>query len=259
MESVISKAIIERYFNKLLFNLKIDCAIVGSGPSGLVCAYALAKAGRKVAIFEKRLRPGGGITGGAMLFNEIIFPDSLSDFLSEMGIRYKAIDGNSELLSSDSIEVASALTYRAVNAGANIFNGISVEDLIYKNGKVSGIVINWTEVLENGLHVDPLMIEAKTVLDAGGHHAELTAKFAKKAGIKLNTETGSIMGEKPMWAEEGEKATVENTAEVFPGLFVSGMAANGVYGSFRMGPIFGGMIYSGLKASELILSSLEQQ
>ncbi|HOK04742.1 MAG TPA: hypothetical protein PLN24_05785, partial [Victivallales bacterium] len=85
-----------------------------------------------------------------------------------------------------------------------------------------------------------------------------TAKFAKKAGIKLNTKTGSIIGEKPMWAEEGEKSTIENTAEVFPGLFVSGMAANSVFGSFRMGPIFGGMIYSGLKAAELIISSLEQ-
>ncbi len=259
MEAVISKAIIEKYFNKLISNLTIDCAIVGSGPSGLVCAYALAKAGRKVAIFEKNLRPGGGIPGGAMLFNEVIFPDSLSDFLSEMGIRFKHVPDNSDLLSSDSIEVTSALTYRAVNAGANIFNGIIVEDLIYKKGRVAGLVINWGKVIESGLHVDPLMIEAKTVLDAGGHNAELTAKFAKKAGIKLNTETGTIMGEKPMWAEEGEKTTIENTAEVFPGLFVSGMAANAVYGSFRMGPIFGGMIYSGLKASELIISALENQ
>lgn len=258
MEAAISKAIIERYFNKLLSNLKLDCAIVGSGPSGLVCAYALAKAGRKVALFEKRLKPGGGITGGAMLFNEIVLPESLSDFLDEMGIRHRPVPDDSELLVCDSIEVSSALTYQAVHAGASIFNGISVEDLIYKDKRVCGVVINWTEVLENGLHVDPLMIEAKTVLDAGGHHAELTAKFARKAGIKLKTETGGIMGEKPMWAEEGEKSTIENTAEAFPGLFVSGMAANGVYGSFRMGPIFGGMIYSGLKVSELIISSLEE-
>jgi len=259
MEAIISRAIIESYFKKLTSNLYLDCAIVGSGPSGLVCAYSLAKAGIKTAIFEKRLKPGGGITGGAMLFNEIVLPDSLSDFLSEMGIRYKKSEQNSELIVCDSVETAAALTYKAVHAGANIFNGITVEDIVFKNKKVSGIVINWTEVLSAGLHVDPLTIESKTVLDAGGHDAELTAKFAKKAGIKLNTKTGSIIGEKPMWAEEGEKSTIENTAEVFPGLFVSGMAANGVFGSFRMGPIFGGMIYSGLKAAELIISSLEQR
>jgi thiamine thiazole synthase len=64
------------------------------------------------------------------------------------------------------------------------------------------------------------------------------------------------MGERPMWAEKGEQATVENTKQVFPGLYVSGMAANGVYGSFRMGPIFGGMFFSGRKAAHLILEEL---
>jgi thiamine thiazole synthase len=34
------------------------------------------------------------------------------------------------------------------------------------------------------------------------------------------------------------------------------MAANGVSGSFRMGPIFGGMLLSGEKAANLILKAL---
>ena len=100
------------------------------------------------------------------------------------------------------------------------------------------------------------MVMARVVLDGTGHDASLTAKVAQKAGIKLNTPTGGIMGEKPMWAEAGERATVDNTREVYPGLFVSGMAANGVFGSARMGPIFGGMFRSGQRASELIRMSL---
>ena len=258
MEHLISSAIIDRYFAKLKAYLKIDCAIVGSGPSGLICGYYLAKAGYKTAIFERRLKPGGGITGGAMLFNEIVFPSSLIEFLTQFGIRTARVSGTDDFVTADSVEVASALTYQAVHAGAVIFNGICVEDLLMKEGRIAGLVINWNEVLQNGLHVDPLMIESKTVLDAGGHDAELTAKFARKAGIKLKTKTGGIMGEKPMWAEEGEKSTVDNTSSVFPGLFVSGMAANGVHGSFRMGPIFGGMIYSGQKAAELIIEELER-
>lgn len=258
MEHLITSAIIDRYFAKLKANLKLDCAIVGSGPSGLVCGYCMAKAGYKVAIFERRLKPGGGITGGAMLFNEIVFPTTLNDFLAEFGIRATRVPGTDDFVTTDSVEVASALTYQAVHAGAVIFNGICVEDLLMKEGRIAGLVINWNEVLQNGLHVDPLMIEAKTVLDAGGHDAELTAKFARKAGVKLKTKTGGIMGEKPMWAEEGEKSTIDNTSSVFPGLFVSGMAANGVHGSFRMGPIFGGMIYSGQKAAELIIEELER-
>jgi len=50
---------------------------------------------------------------------------------------------------------------------------------------------------------------------------------------------------------------VENTKEVYPGLFVAGMGANAVYGAPRMGPIFGGMLLSGEKAAKLILKKLK--
>jgi thiamine thiazole synthase len=47
---------------------------------------------------------------------------------------------------------------------------------------------------------------------------------------------------------------VENTREVYPGLFVSGMAANAVCGGYRMGPVFGGMLLSGRKAAQEIIA-----
>jgi thiamine thiazole synthase len=128
--------------------------------------------------------------------------------------------------------------------------------VVFKGERVAGVVINWSPILSQGLHVDPLVFMARCVLDATGHHAELTAKVSKKAGIQLHTETGKVMGERPMWAEEGERATVANTSRVYPGLYVSGMAANGVHGSFRMGPIFGGMLLSGRKAAKLMLAEL---
>jgi thiamine thiazole synthase len=43
---------------------------------------------------------------------------------------------------------------------------------------------------------------------------------------------------------------------IYPGLYVSGMAANNVSGGFRMGPIFGGMLKSGRKVAGLILEEL---
>src|SRR4030066_1490283 len=72
MERAVSLGIINSCFQKLKDNLSVDCAIVGGGPSGLVAAYCLAKAGRKVSLFERRLAPGGGMWGGAMMFNQII-------------------------------------------------------------------------------------------------------------------------------------------------------------------------------------------
>ncbi|MEG2755540.1 MAG: FAD-dependent oxidoreductase, partial [Mucinivorans sp.] len=55
METVVSRSIVESYFGKLKNNLEIDAAVVGGGPSGLVAAYFLAKAGKKVALFERKL------------------------------------------------------------------------------------------------------------------------------------------------------------------------------------------------------------
>ena len=196
------------------------------------------------------LRAGGGVWGGAMLNNEIVIQGDMVPLLEELGIR--STDIGDGLVRADSVETASALIYRAVHAGVAIFNSDTVEDVMYKRERVAGVVINWTPVLIQGLHVDPLMVTAKAVLDGTGHDAQLTAKVAKKAGIRLDTPTGGIVGEKAMWAEVGEQATVENTREVYPGLFVSGMAANGVFGSARMGPIFGGMVRSGQRAADLI-------
>ncbi|MFA7185618.1 MAG: hypothetical protein WC082_12025 [Victivallales bacterium] len=77
-------------------------------------------------------------------------------------------------------------------------------------------------------------------------------------GVKLNTSTGGMVGEKSMEADTGERQTVENTREVYPGLFVSGMAANAVCGGYRMGPVFGGMLLSGKKAAEDMIIGMKK-
>ena len=106
------------------------------------------------------------------------------------------------------------------------------------------------------LHIDPLAIRSKLVIDATGHDCEICRLVTEKVGGKLRTATGKIMGEKSMWAEIGEKKVSENTKEVYPGLIVAGMAAIAVFGSPRMGPIFGGMLLSGKKAAQLAMELL---
>jgi len=63
-ETVVTRAITERYLKKFLDCVELDVAVVGGGPAGLVAAYFLAKAGRKTALFERKLSIGGGIWGG---------------------------------------------------------------------------------------------------------------------------------------------------------------------------------------------------
>ncbi len=255
-ENLISSAIIRSFSDKLLENLNIDVAIVGGGPSALVAAKYLAENGVKVAIFERKLAPGGGTWGGGMLFNEVVVQNEALSILDDFGITHKPIADAPGYHTLDSVEMASGLIFGALKAGAKIFNTVSVEDIVFKEGKVGGLVINWTPVERLGMHVDPLTVLSKCILDGTGHPSEIMNLAVRKAQVKLSTPDGTVMGEKPMWVESGEPSTIENTKEYFPGLFACGMSANNVMGGYRMGPVFGGMLLSGKKAAALIAESL---
>jgi thiazole biosynthesis enzyme len=250
----ISRAIIENYSEKLLKNLETDVAIVGAGPSSLVAAYYLAKAGKKVAIFEKKLAPGGGMWGGGMMFNEIVVQKEAKKILDEFDIRSREVEKG--YFTADSVEAVAALTYKAVNAGVTLFNLVTAVDVMFQRGRVTGLVINWTPVDHTKLHVDPLTVRSKYVIDASGHPSEIAQILQNKMGVRLKTRTGKIMGEKSMWADAAEEDIMRNTKEMYPGVYVIGMAANAVFGSPRMGPIFGGMLLSGKKAAEILIKKL---
>ena len=253
---IISKAIIESFMQDFIDYTDIDVAIGGGGPAGITAGYYLAKAGLKVALFERKLSIGGGMWGGGMMFNKIVVQEQSRRILDEFGIKTKRYEEDYYI--ADSIESTSTLCSKATKAGLKIFNLISIEDvMVHENDNISGLVLNWSAVESGGLHVDPLTIRTKAVIDATGHDCEIVKIVQRKIGDKLNTETGKILGEKSMWAEIGEKALMDNTKEVYPGLYVTGMAANAVYGSPRMGPIFGGMLLSGEKVAQILIEKLK--
>lgn len=249
-EIEISKAIISSYHDKLISCLNVDVAIVGAGPAGMACGYYLARKGKSVAIFERKLSAGGGMWGGGIMFNEIVVQEKAKGILDEFEVRTRPVRGGYYL--ADSVEAVSTICSKTVKAGARIFNLISAEDLMVRKNRVCGLVLNWTAVEMAKLHVDPITMAARFVVDATGHAAELARLAERKSGIPLKTKTGKVMGEGSMWAEAAEDMIVKNSKEAAPGLYVCGMCANAVFGGPRMGPIFGGMLLSGKKiASEL--------
>lgn len=247
----VTREIFNRFHKEFNDNLEVDVALAGAGPANMVAARKLAEAGKKVVIFERKLSPGGGMWGGGMNFPVIVVQEGSKRLLEEVGV--KLSPGKPGYYTADSIEAVCKLMAGAIDAGARLFNAMTVEDVMMRKDKVTGFVINWTGVDMTGMHVDPLTIRAKTLIDGTGHPAEVCDLVARKTG-KLSTPSGGIEGERSMWAEAGESTVVENTGEVYPGLYVVGMAANAVHGSPRMGPIFGGMLLSGEKAARLILT-----
>ena len=252
----ITKAIVERYMNKFIDSLNQDVIIAGAGPAGLTTAYYLAKQGFKVSIFERKLSIGGGMWGGGMMFNEIVVGEDGKKILDEFDINSVKYDEG--YYTADSVEAISTICSKATKAGVKIFNCISVEDVMIEKNSVCGVVINWSSVDIAGLHVDPLSVRSKYVVEATGHPLEVLQILEKKVEGDLFTKTGKIMGEKSMNAEIGEKTVVKNTKEIYNNVYVVGMAANAAFGTNRMGPIFGGMLLSGKKLSDILIKKLEE-
>lgn len=250
-EIEITRRIVEVFTREFLDSLEVDVAIAGGGPSGMTAAYYLARDGCRVSVFERDLHVGGGMWGGGMMFPRIIVQEEAVEILGEFGVNLES-SGDGYLV-GDSVEVVSKVTAAAIDAGARVWVGMSVEDvMIRENDAIAGVVLNWRAVELSGLHVDPLAVEAKVVIDATGHDCNVVRTVQRKIpGCRIETAGGVVVGEKPMWAEVGEREIVDNTREVYPGMMVCGMAANTAFGSPRMGAIFGGMFQSGRKAARL--------
>ncbi|MDT7902715.1 MAG: sulfide-dependent adenosine diphosphate thiazole synthase [Caldivirga sp.] len=252
-ESEITRAIVKYALRDLDEYSKVDVLIVGAGPSGMTAAYYLAKAGLKTLVLERRFSFGGGIGGAANHLPRIVVEYPASEILSEVGVRlYEYGDG---LFVVDPAEMIAKLASRAIDAGAKFLLGVHVDDVVFRDNppRVTGVAVIWSTVQMAGVHTDPIFLEAKAVVDATGHDAEVVAVASRKTpelGIKL-------YGEKSAYVDAAEDLVVKYTGKVVDGLYVTGMAVAAVHGLPRMGPIFGSMLLSGKRVAELIISDLK--
>jgi len=247
-ELQITQAIADHYHRKLSRAMACDVVVVGAGPAGLTAAWRLAARGRSVTVIEKRLAPGGGVWGGGMGMNEIAVQPEALPILQEAGVRHDRRAGDLAVI--DAAELACALCLQALRAGALLLNLTAFEDVCVRGGRMTGVAVNRTTLL-GALPVDPVVLTAPVVVDASGHEAVVVERLRAR---NLLPESLGRAGEGPMDAPAGEAFVVERVAEVFPGLWVAGMAVCAAFGGPRMGPIFGGMLLSGARAAELILA-----
>lgn len=242
----VTRAILRNFIDDLEEYVSSDVIIVGAGPSGLICGRELAREGRRVLLIERNNYLGGGFWIGGFLMNKLTVRAPAHTELEKLGV---PLTQNGEgLYVADAPHACSKLIASACDAEVKILNMVTVDDVVVDDNRVRGVVVNWTPVgaLPRQITcVDPVSFEAGVVVDATGHDAAVAEKLASRGLLEL-------AGMGPMHADTSEDAVVENTGEVFPGLMVCGMSVSTVRGLPRMGPTFGGMLLSGLKAAEVI-------
>jgi thiamine thiazole synthase len=249
-EKEITRAIVSEFAKQFEEYVESDCIIIGGGPSGLMAGRNLARAGKKVLIVERNNYLGGGFWIGGYLMNKVTIRHPAERILDELGIPYKAVNKN--LLVADGPHACSKLIAATCDAGVKFANMTMLEDLVVKEERVCGAVINWSPIAALPREIaalDPVAIEAPVVIDATGHDARAVKKLEQRGLIKTK-------GEGAMWIEKSEDLVVEYTGEAYPGLIVTGMAVATTYGLPRMGPTFGSMLISGEVAAEIALEKL---
>ncbi|RMF89944.1 MAG: thiazole biosynthesis protein [Methanobacteriota archaeon] len=248
-ESDVSRAIIEGFTKDLLDHTSTDVVIVGSGPAGLTAAYYLSKEGIRTLIIERNIYAGGGFWQGGFLFPKTVVQSPGNEIIEELGVEMEEVKPG--LYMADSFRIVSKLLSKTAEAGAKLLNSTYVDDVIYKDGRISGVVVNWFPITQMPKFItcmDPIALEAKVVIDATGHDAAISTRAREILGLESIDPGERRHG--AMNVSEAEEAVVEHTGEIIPGLVICGMAVATIYRTPRMGPIFGGMLLSGRKAAE---------
>ena len=124
--------------------------------------------------------------------------------------------------------------------------------------RIAGVVTNWTLVSmhhDDQSCMDPNTINAPLVISTTGHDGPFGAFSVKRlVSMQQIERLGGMQG---LDMNTAEDAIVKKTREVVPGLIVGGMELSEVDGANRMGPTFGAMALSGVKAAEEALKVFE--
>ena len=251
-EKEITRAIAGMFHETITEFTDSDVIIIGSGPSGLSAGRELGKMGVKTLIIEQNNYVGGGYWVGGYMMNPVTVRAPAQKVWDELGVPYRKVSEG--LYATWGPHACSKLIAATCDAGVRFLQLTKFDDLVLKNNRVCGVVVNWMPVSalpRNITCVDPVALESKIVIDASGHDSVAVKRLMDRGYVKWK-------GMDPMWVDGGEDAVVNNTDEIFPGLIATGMSVTETHGLPRMGPTFGSMLLSGKRAAEVALGKLKE-
>ncbi|MEE8234983.1 MAG: sulfide-dependent adenosine diphosphate thiazole synthase, partial [Nitrospirales bacterium] len=174
-ERDVTRHIAREFYKEFDQLIESDVIVVGAGPSGLICARDLASMGFRTLLLEQGLALGGGFWSGGYLMNKATLCEPANEILESLGVPCKPIKECSGMTMVDPPHATARLIAAAYESGAKVLNLTKVLDLILRDeGVLEGVVVNNTTAEMAGhdiIHVDPIALESKVVVDATGHDA----------------------------------------------------------------------------------------
>lgn len=182
-------------------------------------------------------------------------------FLTEIGVPFDEYE-NYVVVKHAALFTSTLLSKVLQFPNVKLFNATVVEDLITRRDdsaagglRIAGVVTNWTLVaMHHGDQscMDPNTINAPVIVSTTGHDGPFGAFTAKRlVSMGAIEKLGGMRG---LDMNTAEDAIVKGTREIVPGLIIGGMELSEVDGANRMGPTFGAMALSGVKAAEEALA-----
>ena len=251
-EKEITRTIANMFSETMAEYTDSDVIIIGAGPAGLTAGRDLGRMGVKTLIIEQNNYIGGGYWVGGYMMNPVTVRAPAQKIWDELGVPYRKI--REGLYATWGPHACSKLIAATCDAGARFLQLTKFDDLVLKNDRVGGVVVNWMPVSalpRNVTCVDPVALESRIVIDASGHDSVAVKRLMDRGYVKWK-------GMDPLWVEGSEDAVVNYTGEVFPGLIATGMSVTETHGLPRMGPTFGSMLLSGKKAAEIAVGKLKE-
>jgi thiazole biosynthesis enzyme len=251
-EKEITRTIANMFSETMAEYTDSDVIIIGAGPAGLTAGRDLGRMGVKTLIIEQNNYIGGGYWVGGYMMNPVTVRAPAQKIWDELGVPYRKI--REGLYATWGPHACSKLIAATCDSGVRFLQLTKFDDLVLKNDRIGGVVVNWMPVSalpRNVTCVDPVALESKIVIDASGHDSVAVKRLMDRGYVKWK-------GMDPLWVEGSEDAVVNYTGEVFPGLIATGMSVTETHGLPRMGPTFGSMLLSGKKAAEIAVSKLKE-